>query len=676
VAAPGAIIAGSISAGFPKVSRRHSEGFPNEKVDLVELPVRKGPLGSAQHWVWLLDTLFARKHDALPPARFDVDVPDGVSPRTVRRALIRLADRHEALRTVIRPSAEGQPQQLVHATVEPDLVLVGPGEKIPDAALTGPAFDGFPLRALIHTDAEGQVSRLTLQLVAMAADGTSLGVLSEELGELLAAETEGREPELAEAPAQPVDQAVAETSGAQGAAAERALRHWERSLADGPHAGLPFRWNRSLHWQQAPVDGACVQTVLTSRDLGERCAEATRKYRTTMPTLLHALTVVMLTGWTRRPTCALGVVSANRTSPELMGGVGRYATEMRLVADLREDPAFSVVLRRLRTGLMTAYSNGVFDVGELVMAEARASARIGARISTSAIFEFHNTAVGAPVGEGDQARDPDIAQAVIDYRTPNVRFDVSLVDGALRVILRCPDVLLPPDAARAFCHQLSALVDAVLTEEDPRSSELAALVDLPRPWDGPRWVAVRDSWVDLDQVTALLREHPRVVEAGVFVVEGAGGDGEGGRLAAHVRVEPTCGVGPAQLGEHMRDMVAHHPATVVPHEFVVHAVGPDDPSDLRAWAELPSMVRGAGDPDGAETPDGPAEQALVEAFVALHPGRPVALTQTYAQAHGRFLLIPALLDRLAAEGYDGLELGDFIGMASLRRVAAKMARRG
>lgn len=640
----------------------------------MDQPVRKGPLGSAQHWVWLLDTLFTKKHDALPPARFDVDVPEGISSRTVRRALIRLADRHEALRTVIRPSDSGKPQQLVYATVEPALVLVGPGEAVPDTAASGPAFDGFPLRALIHTDAQGQVSRLTVQLVPMAADGTSLGVLCQELKELLATEAAWREPEFAEAPVQPVDQAVAETSGARGTAADRALRHWEQSLADGPHAGLPFRWNRSLHWQQAPAEGRCVQTVLLSRDLGERCAAAARKYRTTMPTLLHALTAVMLTSWTRRPTCALGVVSANRASKELMESVGRYATEMRLVADLGGDPTFSVLLRRMRTALMMAYSNGVFDVGELVMAEARASVRIGARISTSVIFEYHNTAVGAPVGEGDQERDPDIAQTTIDYRTPNVRFDVSLVDGALRLILRCPDVLLPPAAARAFCHQLSALVDVVLAEEDPRLSELSALVDLPRPWDGPRWVAIRDAWVDLDQVTALLKEHPQVSTAAVFADGAEGGAGDG-RLVAHVWAEPASGITPAHLGEHMRDVVAHHPATVVPHEFVVHSAAPADPADLSSWAEQPVTGRGAGEPDGLDTPGDPAERALLEAFGALHRGRPVGMTQTYAQAHGEFLLIPAMMDRLTAAGYEGLELGDFIGMASLRRVAAKMTRR-
>jgi hypothetical protein len=137
-----------------------------------------------------------------------------------------------------------------------------------------------------------------------------------------------------------------------------------------------------------------------------------------------------------------------------------------------------------------------------------------------------------------------------------------------------------------------------------------------------------------------------------------------GQIVAHV-VPRHGGLSVPDLDAYLRDVVSHHPSTMVPHRYDVLAPvdGTVPPS--------PSTLASGGASGGSEG-DNAAEVLIGDVFRACHAGRSVQLTESYAEAGGEFLRIPAMLDGIERAGYGGISWRDFVGFASMRTLAGKL----
>ncbi|MEO3928561.1 condensation domain-containing protein [Micromonosporaceae bacterium B7E4] len=647
------------------------------------MSTRSGPLCWAQHWYWLINTPQVRKDGPASMFVETFDVPPGLPATVFRAALAELVARHEALRTVYRLDEHGAPVQVVCPPAETPLTVVEVPAGEPAEAVARRLADHVPhaldvaveppIRAVAGVT-DGRVRSVLFAVHWLAVDGASLAVLRAELEEIIGVLATGGQPDLAAPAWQPVDQGLAQQVDSVRRANDEALRHWRETLAVAPHATLPF------YWRGRPGVSS-LETVLVSRELAEGCRAAAARHRVSPPTLMMSLLVTLLVSWTGQRACSVGSAVANRWSPELRRSVGRYASVVQVFVDLEgADPTFSDVARQVGRAQVAAYRNGVYDSGEYMMTVARESSRIGARPADAVFFEYHDYAAGvARSGEPDDASDdPWLRQTPDPEKTQNLQIDVVPGEVSMKIAMRAPTSLLPAAAAQDFLYQLSALVRAVRDEPECRLSTLANLVDLPAHWRGPGWCSVRGAWINLADITELLAAYDGVASALVIPVERAGADPD---LVAYVAPEAAGQVpSPADLDEYLREEATHYPSVMVPHRYVVCRSAPDDVTDPAQWLAQPVLATsamGVGGPsvpvgDSAAMPVGPQQEALAAAFRACHPGRLVRMSASYAELHGEFLRIPAMLEHLDRAGYQGLEFSDFFGMATLRRLATKL----
>lgn len=630
---------------------------------------RSGPLSGNQHWVWLLDTTAPTEREELPLIHLKTEAPSGMTVELLRRVVHRLMDRHETLRTSVEIGADGAPVQYVHSGVTPHITVIGDeASASPGETVAQPTW----LRVVAEVSG-GVVRSVEFTLPDISVDHYSIGVLRTEFEQLLKSEHSGSPPDLAPVTWHPVDQGRAGPGRGPQAVRGGSLAAWRRGLEAGPHSTLPFRWNRSLYWNRAPREGAMIESTLVSRRLAHLCRTLAGHLGVTVPTSLFALLAVILAGWTRNESCAIGVVSSNRFKPHLSNSVGRFSDELRVVIDVAGDPPFSKIARNCLKELIFAYSKGFFDVGELVMEEARQSLDAGSRFTNSVIFAYHDyrnefTSLPADFVEGR------VTQRTIDYRTPNFRLDVTPVEDALELCLRCPEGLLPRITAQALLSLFEKLAQLLVADGETPLSELSKRIRLDAPWNGPGWARVRQSWIDLAYLNHVVNECRGVVVAHVFVRRQGGRD-DASRLVCYAQPNDES-VTPAKLREYLRDEVSNHPSLMVPTHYVLCDSAPKHPDDLEGWRLSRVIAEGSGD---AEAPDEAPlldrEAAVCSVFRSLHPDRTPRISATYAELHGDFLRIPAFLRRLADLGYSGVNFKDFIGMSSLRCLAARLERK-
>lgn len=602
--------------------------------------VRRGPLCWAQHWFWMEDWVLAQGESHGRMLTWSSEIPGGVPIRAVRQSIARVRARHEALRTVYRRDEEGRPIQVVVDGVDLRLIVVGDGGRLADHLPRRFDLANASSFTAVARVRDGRVHELCLAVHRIVLDGLSWTLVQEEV---LAAIHGGQPDHPGEGDSwQPLDQAAAEAAAVAGGAAARSARYWERELAAGAHATLPIYWDAG----GAPS----LQTIASMPK--DTMAVAARRYGVTIPTAAQALLAVICAGWTGHPSCAIGSATANRVRTAAWSSVGRYASMVRVV--LGVDPAltFQDYVQAAHQKLLAAYKRAPHDVGAMTMREARHSARIGARIISSIFFEYHHYMErrGPAAALRRAAIGADPLQLEFAGHAPQLRCDVIPVGDTLRVSVCCWSRLLDGHGAKEFLAQYRELTELVAAG-DITLGELLRRISLPAPWDAGAWVRLREAWINVDDVVRLLREHPDVETATVSIAPATDVDSPG-TLVARVTTGDA-GLSAADLEDHMRDRVSGHPTAMVPHRYLI--------SPARG-----ATARPAPPPDDRES-------ALVAVFRACHDGRAPVLADTYAQAGGEFLRIPDMLAGLARAGYGGVVWNDFIGLARLRTIAAKLA---
>ncbi|MGH3887581.1 MAG: condensation domain-containing protein, partial [Pseudonocardiaceae bacterium] len=292
-------------------------------------------LSFAQQRLWFLDefqTGSARYHCGLAlRLRGPLQAP------VLAAALRELVTRHHSLRTTFE-EVDGTATQLVHPVADvPVPVAECSGAQDLDAVLTAEYSRPFDLRrgplfrALLVRLAGGDDGEHVLLLAAhhIVTDGTSMGVLAEELGALYAAATQERDVELPALPVQYADFAAWQRHRLSGPALDGQLRYWTQQLSEITPLELPADRPRP----QVRTSVGAVAEFVVPAEVVAGLGELARAQDTTLFTVLVAGCQVLFARWSGQDDIAVGTVVAGRTEPEIEPLIGCFVNALVLRTD-------------------------------------------------------------------------------------------------------------------------------------------------------------------------------------------------------------------------------------------------------------------------------------------------------------------------------------------------------
>jgi condensation domain-containing protein len=215
--------------------------------------------------------------------------------------------------------------------------------------------------ALLRLGAEEHVLLLTMHHIV--SDGWSMGVLVRELAALYEAFRRGEPSPLGELPVQYADYAVWQREWLSGEVLEEQLDYWRRQLAGAPPAlGLPTDRPRP---QVATYHGA-VEKFELSAELSESLKKLGRSEGATPFMTLLAAFYALLYRYSGQEEIVVGSPVAGRTRAETEGLIGFFVNTLALRTDLRGNPRFVELLKRVREVCLGAYGHQEVPFEKLV----------------------------------------------------------------------------------------------------------------------------------------------------------------------------------------------------------------------------------------------------------------------------------------------------------------------
>ena len=321
------------------------------------------PLSFAQERIWLADQLNPGSTMFTVSTLLHVD--GRLDPDGLRRAVAGLVERHEALRTRFRNTADGPVQEVLDRVDAP--------------------FDVVDLRAVAARDAEDELAgllaahrtasfdlarapllrvRLVLRtedravlLIGMhhiVCDGTSGDILLRDLVELYRAAVHGTEPDLPELPVQYPDFAVWQRETVDERVITEQLDFWRDEL-HGTDGRLDLPTDRPRTRGGDP-GGAVVNRTLPAQTASALLDVARRERASTFMLLLAAYEVVLARTGGHADFC-VGTTVAGRTRAEVADVLGCFLNMMALRCDTAGDGTLRELLGRVRRRCLRAYAN-------------------------------------------------------------------------------------------------------------------------------------------------------------------------------------------------------------------------------------------------------------------------------------------------------------------------------
>jgi amino acid adenylation domain-containing protein len=509
------------------------------------LPVprdRPLPLSSAQRRLWFLDQMEPGRATYNLPAALRLRGP--LDAAALERALAAVVERHEALRTVFRAGADGEPVQVMEpaggfALPVDDLVPV-PAEAreaearrraADEAAAPFDLARGPLFRArLLRLAADDHVLLATLHHAV--SDGWSMGVLWRELGALYGAHAGGAPTELPPLPVQYADFAAWERTHRDGPAMDAQLRGWRERLAGAP-AALDLPADHPRPAVQSGRGGRVEAAVDAGTAAGSR-ALARAEGATLFMALLAAFDV-LLARWSGQEDVVVGSPVAGRTRGELEGLIGFFVNTLPLRTDLSGEPTFRQLLARVRETVLEAHARQDVPLDRIV--EALKVPRDPGR---SPLFQ----AVFVLADDGAPPVLPGVRTEWMDGERADAKFDLTLAmreagDG-LRATLEYAAELFDASTAQRMAEHLRVLLDAAVADPDLPVNALPMLAEAerariatwetePRPAAAPEPFPVRfAAWAArTPDAVALLFGDERITYAQL--------DARASRIANHLR---------------------------------------------------------------------------------------------------------------------------------------------
>ncbi|WP_199823361.1 amino acid adenylation domain-containing protein [Streptomyces sp. NRRL WC-3742] len=336
------------------------------------------PLSHAQERLWFLERLGVP--EGLYSIPFGVRMRGTLDVGALHAALRDLVTRHESLRTVFAAVEGGdgtgaEQRVLAPEAVELPLPLVDCTEEELPQALAAEAVRGFdlsarpPLRAKLFALAPDD-HVFTLVLHHIAADGWSLGPLSNDLAEAYRSRLAGRAPAFEPLPVQYADFTLWQRrllGSEQDPKSEvsRQLAFWSEALEGLPvETALPFDRPRQA---VATHRGGTVHLPVPA-ELVRSLRSFARDAGTSVFMVAQAALAALLTRYGAGTDIPVGSPVAGRGDARLHGLIGMFVNTLVLRTDTSGDPSFSELVGRVREFDLAAYGNQDLPFERLVEA--------------------------------------------------------------------------------------------------------------------------------------------------------------------------------------------------------------------------------------------------------------------------------------------------------------------
>ncbi|HYR10585.1 MAG TPA: condensation domain-containing protein, partial [Longimicrobium sp.] len=328
----------------------------------IERVERSGglPLSFAQQRLWFLEQMGGLGSTYHIPGR--LPLRGELDREALVRALNRLVERHEALRTTFALQG-GEPEQRIgpetsgFQLVEHD--LAGQAREALARVMDEEAAAPFDLERgplirgrLIRLAEDGHLLLFTMHHIV--SDAWSIGVFIDELGRLYAAFREGRPDPLPPLPIQYADYAAWQRRWVEGEVLAAQASYWTKTLAGAPALlELPTDHPRPQLQEHA---GASVSMIL-DEPLAAGLKALSRRHGTTLFMTCLAGWAVVLGRLSGQEEVVIGTPTANRGRREIEGLIGFFVNTLALRVDLSERPTVATVLKRVKARALEAQAN-------------------------------------------------------------------------------------------------------------------------------------------------------------------------------------------------------------------------------------------------------------------------------------------------------------------------------
>ncbi|MER6175753.1 amino acid adenylation domain-containing protein [Streptosporangium sp. NPDC001681] len=428
------------------------------------------PLSFAQRGLWVLDQLRPGGTEYLVVTalrlRGELDVD------ALGRALTRVAERHEILRTRYVAGSDGEPAQVVDppSRLRPVAEHADPAAVLEEELATPIDLARGPvLRVRLVRASTGEHDEHVLVLVThhIATDGWSSGILAAELADAYL----GRD--LPEPALQYADFAAWQRERFAGQALDGALAHWRGRLTGLEPTELPTDRPR-------PPIGDHRGAVLrfdVPPTLAGALEEVGRRAGATPFTTYLAGFYALLARHTGRRDLAVGVPMSGRDSAEVEGLIGFFVNTVVMRADLTGDPSFSTLLGRVQDVVAEAYQHDGLPFERLVE-ELAPSRDLSRHPLFQLLFAFRE--------EGEERfRLPglDVSPEPVPWRT--AKFDLTMeltrrADGGLTGEIEYATALFDRATADRLARHYLTLLESAAARPDGALGELELLDDAER----------------------------------------------------------------------------------------------------------------------------------------------------------------------------------------------------
>ena len=309
-------------------------------------------LSFAQQRLW-----FLARFDGVSEAYhmpFGVRLVGELDRHALLRALDRLVERHESLRTTFR-LIDGEPRQVIAAAeesrfalVEHDLTGRAEGELEEIAALEAREpfdFERGPLirGRLVRLAADDHTLLVTQHHII--SDGWSIGILLDELSALYAAFCAGEDDPLPPLPIQYADYAAWQRRWVTGEVWQKQAEFWRETLSGAP-ALLSLPTDRPRPSEQ-DYAGAAFEFSLDA-DLTRALRALSQRNGTTLFMTMLASWAAVLSRLSAEHDIVIGTPAANRGRAEIERLIGFFVNTLALRFDFSDDPSVAALLERTK----------------------------------------------------------------------------------------------------------------------------------------------------------------------------------------------------------------------------------------------------------------------------------------------------------------------------------------
>lgn len=322
------------------------------------------PLSYEQQRMWMLEKMIPGGSGTYVSGLWRVEAEE-VNVPALEQSISEIVRRHEALRTVFT-TMEGEPVQIVIKAEAMSLAIVDLSalnekdrkhqiRRLSQSDMSRP-FEldkSLMLRAVLVTSGDNtRFVQYTMHHII--ADVVSMNIVEQELSSLLEHYVSGLQSPLEELPFQYADYAMWQREHAGGEMLQDHLAYWRKQLAGAPRVlELPTDRPRP----STPTYRGAWERLLLSRTLTNSLAKLSAQEGVTLFMTLLAALQTLLCRLSGQEDICVGSPVTFRERMQIEKLVGYFTNILVLRADLRGNPSFRELLKRVREMTLGAYAH-------------------------------------------------------------------------------------------------------------------------------------------------------------------------------------------------------------------------------------------------------------------------------------------------------------------------------